>query len=45
MSCYPVADKITSICADFQVELRGFEPLTSEVQALARVDGAVVSKA
>ena len=27
------------------LELRGFEPLTFEVPALARVDGAVVSKA
>jgi hypothetical protein len=27
MSCYPVANKITSICADFLVELRGFEPM------------------
>jgi hypothetical protein len=25
MSCYPVANKITSICADFLVELSGFE--------------------
>jgi hypothetical protein len=33
-----------SICADYLVELRGFEPLTSAVQALARVDGAVVSE-
>jgi hypothetical protein len=31
--------------ADYLVELRGFEPLTSAVQALARVDGAVVCKA
>ena len=30
MSCYPVAEEITSICADYLVELRGFEPLTSE---------------
>ena len=32
MSCYPVAQEITSICADFLVELRGFEPLTSAVR-------------
>jgi hypothetical protein len=25
MSCYSVAEEITSICADFVVELRGFE--------------------
>ena len=36
MSCYPVAQEITSICADYLVELRGFEPLTSAVQAPAR---------
>src|ERR1700728_2574946 len=33
MSCYPVAWEITSICADFLVERRGFEPLTPAVQA------------
>jgi hypothetical protein len=27
MSCYPVAQEITSICADYLVELRGFEPM------------------
>jgi hypothetical protein len=27
MSCYPVAEEITSICADYLVELRGFEPM------------------
>jgi hypothetical protein len=27
MSCYSVAEEITSICADFVVELRGFEPM------------------
>jgi hypothetical protein len=32
MSCYSVAQEITSICADFLVELRGFEPM-----AIARV--------
>jgi hypothetical protein len=31
--------------ADYLVELRGFEPLTSAVQALARVDGTAVCKA
>jgi hypothetical protein len=40
MSCYPVAQEITSICADYLVELRGFEPLTSAVQAPARVTGS-----
>ena len=25
MSCYSLAEKITPICADFLVELRGFE--------------------
>jgi hypothetical protein len=33
MSCYSVAEEITSICADFLVELRGFEPLISVVRA------------
>jgi hypothetical protein len=36
MSCYSVAEEITSICADFLVELRGFEPLTSAVLAPTR---------
>ena len=31
---------ITSICADFLVERRGFEPLTSAVQASARLTGS-----
>ena len=35
MSCYSVAEEITSICADFLVELRGFEPLISAAQAAA----------
>jgi hypothetical protein len=35
MSFYPAAE-ITSICVDFLVELRGFEPLTSARQAAAR---------
>ena len=29
-----------SICADFLVELRGFEPLTSAVQAPVRLTGS-----
>jgi hypothetical protein len=29
MSCYSVAEEITSVCADFLVELRGFEPRCS----------------
>jgi hypothetical protein len=28
MSCYSVAEEITSVCADFLVERRGFEPVT-----------------
>ena len=27
MSCYSVAEEITSVCADFLVERRGFEPM------------------
>jgi hypothetical protein len=33
MSCYSVAEEITSIRADYLVELRGFEPLTFGVGA------------
>ena len=33
-----------SICADFLVELRGFEPLTSAEQAPVHGDGAAASK-
>ena len=40
MSCYSVAEEITSVCADFLVERRGFEPLTSAVQAPARLTGS-----
>ena len=29
MSCYSVAEEITPVCADYLVELRGFELLTS----------------
>jgi len=29
MSCYSVAEEITSICADYLVELRGFEPMAN----------------
>ncbi len=32
MSCYLADGEITSICADFLVELRGIEPLTSAVR-------------
>jgi hypothetical protein len=32
ISCYSVAEEIMSICVDFLVELRGFEPLTSAVR-------------
>jgi hypothetical protein len=35
-----VPEEITSICADFLVELRGFEPPTSAVQAPARAAGS-----
>jgi hypothetical protein len=38
-----VVEEITSICADFPVELRGFEPRTSAVRAPARADGAAPS--
>jgi hypothetical protein len=34
----------TTICADFLVELRGFEPLTTAEQAHARGDSAAASK-
>jgi hypothetical protein len=37
MSCYSVAEEITSICADYLVELRGFEPMA--------IAGAVRSRA
>ena len=40
MSCYPVAKEIMSVCADFLVERRGFESLTSAVQAPARLTGS-----
>ncbi|HXM00580.1 MAG TPA: hypothetical protein VN932_11665, partial [Rhizomicrobium sp.] len=40
--CYPAAQEITLICANFLVELRGFEPLTSAVQPSA-LDGAAAS--
>jgi hypothetical protein len=32
MSCYSVAEEITSVRADFLVELRGFEPPTSDLR-------------
>ena len=32
--------EVTSVCADFLVERRGFEPLTSAVQAPARLTGS-----
>ena len=32
LACYSADRKITSICADFLVELRGIEPLTSAVR-------------
>jgi hypothetical protein len=41
MSCYPVAQEITWVCADFLVELRGFEPLTSSAQPPARLTGSL----
>jgi hypothetical protein len=31
MSCYSGDKEIASVCADYLVELRGFEPLTSAV--------------
>jgi hypothetical protein len=36
MSCYSGDEEITSICADFLVELRGFERLTPAAPALPR---------
>jgi hypothetical protein len=33
MSCYSGDKEIASVCADFLVELRGFEPLTAAVNA------------
>jgi hypothetical protein len=44
MSCYSTDQEITSICADFLVELRGFEPLTTGEQAHARGDSAAAFK-
>jgi hypothetical protein len=38
-----VAEEITSICADFLVELRGFEPLTSAVRGTRSLDGGAAS--
>jgi hypothetical protein len=40
MSSYSANQEITLICADFLVERRGFEPLTSAVQAPARLTGS-----
>ena len=39
MSCYFADGEITSICADYLVDRRGFEPLTSAVQAPAGLTG------
>ena len=36
MSCYPMAQEIMPARPDYLVELRGFEPQTSAVQALRR---------
>ena len=36
--------EITGICADFMVELRGFEPLTSVVRGTRGLDGAAASR-
>jgi hypothetical protein len=36
MSCYSADLEITSICADFLVELRGFEPMAIAVQSPVR---------
>jgi hypothetical protein len=43
MSGYSADQEIVSVCADFVVELRGFEPLTSAVQAPARFHRAGAS--
>jgi hypothetical protein len=34
MSCYPVAQEITSICADFLVGDAGIEPATLRVKGV-----------
>ena len=39
MSCYSVAEEITSICADYLVELRGFEPVISAMRHPRALDG------
>jgi hypothetical protein len=39
MSCYSATEEITPERADFLVERRGFEPLTSAVRALSRAAG------
>jgi hypothetical protein len=43
MSCYSVAEEITPVCADFVVERRGFEPVTSAARVATLVDGAAAS--
>jgi hypothetical protein len=40
-----VAEEITSICADFLVELRGFEPLTSAEPAPVHVTARPLPRA
>ncbi len=43
MSCYSLAEKITPVRADFLVELRGFEPLTSALRGTRGLDGSTAS--
>jgi hypothetical protein len=43
MSCYSVAVENTPVCADFLVERRGFEPVTSAARVATLVDGAAAS--
>jgi hypothetical protein len=43
MSCYPVAEKITPVRADFLVERRGFEPATSAMRHPRALDGGGAS--
>jgi hypothetical protein len=40
MSSYSANQEITPICADYLVDRRGFEPLTSAVEAAARLTGS-----
>ena len=43
ISCYLVVEEIMRGSADFQVDLRGFEPLTSAVRGTLGLDGGAAS--